>query len=288
MRLQLECLPCFLRQVLEATKIVNAPEEVKEKAMLKTLDILKSFKSFSTPPELAKVIHHELKDLLEEKDPYKSLKNECIDLAKKVLTELKENLERGDDKERLEFRVRLSGVGNTFDAGAYSVKDMKKLVASIKDELKKDFAVWHFEKFWKLLNKAKKVLIIGDNAGETVFDKVLIEELRKYAEVTYAVRPEPIINDATVEDAVNSGIDEVAKIITTGCSLPGVVLKECNQEFLKEFNQADVVISKGQGNFESLSEEKKPGLFFLLKVKCPVIARHIGIGVGNYVFLSYI
>ncbi|NPA39234.1 MAG: DUF89 family protein [Thermodesulfobacteria bacterium] len=288
MRLQLECLPCFLRQVLEATKIVNAPQDVKEVAMLKTLDVLKNFKSFSTPPELARDIHHELKGLLKEKDPYKPLKDECISLAKKVLTELKEELEKGDQREKLEFRIRLSGVGNTFDAGAYSIKDMKKLVASIKEELKKEFAVWHFEKFWESLKKAKKVLIIGDNAGETVFDKVLIDELKNYAEVTYAVRPEPIINDATVEDAINSGIHEVARIIPTGCNLPGVVLKECNEEFLKEFESADIVISKGQGNFESLSEEKKTGLFFLLKIKCPVIARHVGIGVGNYVFLSYI
>lgn len=132
------------------------------------------------------------------------------------------------------------------------------------------------------LKKAKSLLIIGDNAGETVFDRVLIEDFLNL-NITYAVRSEPIINDATIEDAYASGLEKCATLISTGCNAPGVILDECNEEFLNIFNNADIIISKGQGNYETLSEEKKE-IFFLLKAKCPVISEKLGVSVNDYVF----
>ncbi len=129
------------------------------------------------------------------------------------------------------------------------------------------------------------MLIIGDNAGETIFDKVLIEELLNL-EIIYAVRSGPIINDATIEDVELAGLNRQVRLISTGCDAPGVIRTECSQEFLKIFDEADIVISKGQGNYETLSEEERE-IFFLLKVKCPVIAKHIGVDSGDYVFINW-
>jgi hypothetical protein len=129
--------------------------------------------------------------------------------------------------------------------------------------------------------------MIGDNSAETVFDLVLIEELaRAGLNVTYAVRSEPVINDATVKDAKAAGIDQIAHVISTGCNAPGTILEECSKEFLDRFYGADVVISKGQGNFESLSECDRD-IYFLLKAKCIRVSDLLGADLGDYVFEYY-
>ncbi len=142
--------------------------------------------------------------------------------------------------------------------------------------------IFDIEQFEDRLKHAKTLLIIGDNAGETVFDRVLAEDF-SHLDITYAVRSEPVINDATVEDARASGLDRCAGIISTGCNIPGLILEECSEEFLNIFNNADIVISKGQGNFETLSAQKRE-MFFLLKAKCPVVSKDLGVDINDYVF----
>jgi uncharacterized protein with ATP-grasp and redox domains len=129
---------------------------------------------------------------------------------------------------------------------------------------------------------AGEVLYLCDNAGEIVFDRLLIERL-PCERVTVAVRGRPIINDATREDAASVGLTGVADVIPNGSGMPGTVLAECSSEFRERFARADVVISKGQGNYETLSDEAKPGLFFLLRVKCPTVARDLRCEVGDLV-----
>ena len=144
----------------------------------------------------------------------------------------------------------------------------------IGTSIKKYFAVCDYGKFKKYLDKAKEILYNGDNAGESVFDKILIEEMKK--PVTYVVRGAPVINDATYEDAVKAGIDKVATIVSSGTNAPGTLLKTCNAKFKKVYNISKFIISKGQGNYEALSKEKRP-IFFLLKVKCHVIDSDINV-----------
>jgi len=124
------------------------------------------------------------------------------------------------------------------------------------------------------------VLYIGDNVGETVFDRVFIEEIT--APVTYVVRDRPVLNDVTAQDALDSGLEGLARIVSSGSASPGAVLPECSNEFLDLFDKADVVISKGQGNYEALSDAPRP-IFFLLRAKCPVVARDLGVEVGSLV-----
>jgi hypothetical protein len=132
------------------------------------------------------------------------------------------------------------------------------------------------------LQKSQKVLIIGDNAGETVFDTYLARYFSD-KKVVYAVRSEPVINDATMKDASNSGLEEHAVIVSSGCGAPGLITGEASPGFINILNESDVIIAKGQGNFEALSDSGVD-VFYLLKVKCPMIARRLGTGVQSYAF----
>ena len=165
------------------------------------------------------------------------------------------------------------GVNKAFDI----VKDVKYI-------LDQDFAIFDYNSFKNQLKKTKSILYIGDKVGESVFDKILIKELRK--PVKYAVRSIPIINDVTFEDAIASGLDEVAELIDSGCKSPGVILDQSTPEFLNLFNKSDLVISKGQGNFEGLSDCNRQ-VFFLLKAKCQIISNHLGIKEGSIILKKH-
>lgn len=140
-----------------------------------------------------------------------------------------------------------------------------------------------YPKFSSMLENAKTVLYIAGNAGETVFERLLIETIPK--PVTYVVREKPIINDALREDALEAGLGHVADILSSGSPAPGTILSFCSEEFLKAYRGTDMTISKGQGNYEGLSEEARP-VFFLLKAKCGVIAQDIGVPQGSLVLMK--
>jgi len=155
---------------------------------------------------------------------------------------------------------------------------------AIKEEGK---SIFDYKSFRRTLNNAKTVLYLADNAGETVFDRILIEEIKstdKNKEITYAVKEKPIINDALTEDALTCGIDKVAKVISSGSDAPGTILSLCSKTFLNMYKKADMVISKGQGNFEALSATKRR-IFFLFMAKCSVIAENVGCEIGNVILL---
>jgi hypothetical protein len=139
-----------------------------------------------------------------------------------------------------------------------------------------------YENFKNSIKNSSRILYLGDNAGEIVFDRVLIEELHqiKDLEVNFVVREKPIINDATLDDAIVTGMDKVARIISSGSDAPATILSQCSPQLLELYYSADVIIAKGQGNYESLSEEKG-NIFFLLKAKCPVVAGLLEVNVGD-------
>ena len=222
-------------------------------------------------------MHQIVKRLAGVSDPYKTIKERDINAAKKVEPFLKHYLEQKQNK--LYWALKIAATGNIIDSAIYSDLNIE---SSIEIELAKEFSICDISPLEEILKTAKSILIIGDNAGETVFDRVLIEYLAGY-KITYAVRGEPIINDATLQDAYDSGLNDYADIITTGCGVPGAVLNECSTEFLSVFNSADIVISKGQGNFEALSDCRRP-LFFLLKAKCTMIAARLSVNLNDYVF----
>lgn len=148
-------------------------------------------------------------------------------------------------------------------------------------------SIFNYRGFKSALKKAQNILYLADNAGEVLFDRVLIEEIKEIngdKDIIYAVKEKPIINDALAEDAHAAEIQKYAKIISSGVDTPGTVLSLCSSEFLKVYRRAEMIISKGQGNFEALSDSKRP-IFFLFMAKCSVVAQDIKCKVGDIVLL---
>ncbi len=278
MEMTLDCLPCNLQQILEASKLATDETEKKELIMEEAIELIAEYKSYRKPPYLGRDLHQILVKHTGVLDPYKKVKEENIKQSLKVYPQL-QNFLSSKKADKLYWALKIAATGNIIDLGVYSDIDVEQAVI---DELKKDFAICDIDKLEEKLKNAKSLLVIGDNAGETVFDRILITELGDL-DITYAVRSEPIINDATIEDARASGLEECTRLISTGCNAPGVFIEECSEEFLKIFHEADIVICKGQGNYETLMGEKR-SLFFLLKAKCPVNAESLGVDINDYVF----
>ena len=278
MKACLDCYPCFFIQALKTARLVTSEEKVILR-ILKEVSVYLSQASFDvTPSEIGRGIYHIISRLSGVKDPYKGIKENCIRQALALYPELKQRIDTV--KDRLLTAVRLAIAGNVIDFGTSSSFDLNR---DLEEVLSQDFAINHFDDFRNALKKATKILYIADNAGETVFDRLLIEEISQ--PVVYAVREKPIINDATREDAVLSGLDQVSEVMSSGCDSPGNILNFCSERFLRVYRSADLIISKGQGNYEALSDEKRP-IFFLLKAKCPVVARDLGLEEGSIILLK--
>lgn len=277
MKTYLDCIPCFIRQALEASKMATEDKTRQEKALKAVLSELnKTSLKNKIPPQIARKVHHIVRVVTKNNDPYKKVKDKYNKKALKMYPSLKRRV--AQSKDRLLTATKLAIAGNIIDFGPSSKFDLEK---TIEDVLDQDFAINHFNRFRKALNSSKKILYLGDNAGEIVFDRILLEEL-KGIEITFVVKGGPIINDATIEDAKFVGINKIAKIERVSNGTSGTGPDRNSKEFVKQLKNADVVISKGQGNFEALSEVDA-NIFFLLKVKCPLIARDMGAKVGDIV-----
>ena len=275
MQTYLDCIPCFFDQALRAGRIAT-DDEKKIKRLLDEIGMmLKDIPLESTPPETARLIYRKVREITGKYDPYKEIKNESTSKALALYPALKKKVEASNDK--LLTAIRIAIAGNVIDFGANRNFNIEE---ELDDIFKRDFAILDYDEFRNSLNETHEILYIGDNAGECVFDKILIEEMKK--PVIYIVRDMPVINDAIYEDAVQAGIDKVATILSSGTDAPGTIVSTCSPEFKQIYNRSTFIISKGQGNYEALSSEKRP-IFFLLKTKCRVIANHIGSNEGDFV-----
>jgi hypothetical protein len=230
------------------------------------------------PPVLAQRIHRRLRMICGDDDPYRPAKQHQNRMALSLLSELEAELVAALDP--MEMAVRLAIAGNVIDMGvngSVTETDLRQSVTRVLGES----LVGELEEFREAVSKARSILYLADNAGEIVFDRVLVEQLGR-ERVTFAVRGFPILNDATSEDARAAGLHEIVEIIDNGSDAPGTLLEQCSAEFVRRFNEADLIIAKGQGNFETLNDEPR-NIFFLFKVKCPVIADHTGLVLGTHV-----
>ncbi len=275
MKTYLDCLPCFVEQALRASRIATDDDKLIKQVLDDVGDMIKEIPMENTPAESGILIYGKIREITGVADPYREIKQQHIAEAKALYPELEKMVAESDDS--LLTAIRLAIAGNVIDLGINKTFD---IVADVKRILKQDFGIFDYEAFKTKLNAAENILYIGDNAGESVFDKILIRQLKR--RVKYAVRSQPIINDATMEDALSSGLDEVAELIESGSIAPGTILNRCTPEFIRIYRNVDMVISKGQGNYEGLSDEKR-SIFFMLKAKCPVIARHLGVKEGDIV-----
>ncbi len=267
MRTTLDCLPCLLKQALYAARLATEDQSVQKEIMGKVAQLLSELDLALSPPENAVGIYSLIAREAGCEDPFRQLKKKSNDLALSLRTELQQQVSCSE--EPLLTALRFAIAGNIIDYGANHEFDVPHAIASC---LKKALAIDHFREFAEDVKRAETILYLADNCGELVFDGIVIEQLGK--PVTLAVKEGPVINDATVADARACGMDKYCRVISNGTNCPGTPLKSCSSEFREIFQKADLIISKGQGNFETLSESKAP-LYFLLTVKCPVVARHI-------------
>lgn len=279
MKIFLDCVPCFVTQALDAGRMVTDDEVLQEKILRAVLMRTRDLSFSESPAYMGGEVHRIVRELSGNDDPYRELKEHFNKLAMETYPELKEKVRVS--KEPFATAVRLAIAGNIIDFGMRSKKDDIRLFDTIADTLSRDFAINHIKELREAIDVASRILYIGDNAGETVFDRLLIEEM-PIKKITYVVKASPIINDATMEDAAFAGITELVEVIDNGDNSPGTILKNCSAEFRGKFEEADLIISKGQGNYETLNDVDK-NIFFLLKAKCPVIARSIGCQRGDII-----
>jgi uncharacterized protein with ATP-grasp and redox domains len=274
----LDCYPCFFHQILNTSRMMNVNEQKTREILVSFGQYLSRIHAEAIPPEIGREAYRIISEKTGVQDLFAKIKKENTQEALSLYPQLKERVVSSED--RLKMAVRMAIAGNVIDFGANADFDLDKDLDIL---LSQSLAVDHYPAFRQALQKARKVLYLADNAGETVFDRLLIEELGK--PVVYAVREKPIINDAICQDAVDAGIDKVAEIVSSGTDAPGTILNLCSDPFLEIFRSADLIISKGQGNYEGLSDETRP-VFFLLKAKCAVIAKDIGVKQGSLVLMK--
>jgi uncharacterized protein with ATP-grasp and redox domains len=291
MRSYLDCVPCFFKQALEASRLCGADEPTQKKILYDIALRLPDIPLASSPPEIARIIYGIIRKRTGRADPYEKLKDKSNRLALKIYPKLKKKVALSRDS--LLTAVELAIAGNIIDYGVKNSLNVKKEIDKILSEEESVIrterrSIFNYRSFKRALKGSANILYLADNAGEVVFDRVLIEEIRSAhpdKKVLYAVKEKPVINDALKKDAEDAGIDISAQIITSGLDTPGTVLSLCSKGFLDIFWTADMVISKGQGNFEALSDCGRP-VFFLFMAKCPVVARHVDCRLGDIILLN--
>ena len=236
-----------------------------------------------TPPEIAQQVYQVVYEVTGDNDPYRYAKKKADDLAMSFYPLMKDRVDCSDDP--LQTACKLAIGGNAIDLGAQAeYSDMKTI---IEESLSCALNLNDYKLFKQSITDASSILYIGDNAGEVVFDRILTEQILKINSnnIAYVVREKPIINDATIEDAIRVGLNKVVKVISSGSGAPATILSQCSPEMKDLYNSADVIIAKGQGNYESLCNSSE-NIFFFFKVKCPVIARDSGYDVGTLALIG--
>ncbi len=281
MKIHGECFPCLLRQTLRTARLTHCSSEQQIQLLQAVSRIIAEMDVTQSPPANAHAVYRRIAELTGSEDPYYHQKRASNRQALKIVPGLRAEI-RGTEQELLSA-VRYAIAGNIIDYGAFETFDIDAALARSQSTT---LAVDHFGALSDALDRmvtGSTVLYLADNCGEIVYDSLLIEYLQGCGfEIIIAVKEGPIINDALVEDALEAGLDKFGRIITNGGRYPGTELEECSSQFLEYFNTADLVIAKGQGNFESLSEVDRD-IFFLLTIKCLVAAQHMTelAGVGS-------
>ncbi len=271
------CFFCFAKafeKMLEKESLSVIEKNIFTKRMASLY--YNSSENFSSPV-FSRDLHKILNEYTNNPDPYKEGKKQSNDLVLGMYSQLKRQIQLSDNP--FDTALRLAIAGNIID---FAISTEFDLHATIDKVMHSDFAINHSAQLKHDISKAKTVLYLGDNNGEIVLDKLFIEQM-DHPNLYYAVRGAPIINDATLEDATYVGMDTVAKVISNGYDAPSTIVEHCSTEFKELFNQADVIISKGQGNLEGLLGKTSKEVYFLLMVKCVVIQDALHVKKGDFV-----
>ncbi|MBN3039971.1 MAG: DUF89 family protein [Candidatus Omnitrophica bacterium] len=288
MKTHIGCIPCFFRQAIEAADLAGADLKTQKNIVNKLCRELPKFSYDLCPSYMGRILYKIVIDQTKVKDPFHELKQKSNRLALKLYPKLKRKVKAS--KNRFFTALELAIAGNIIDFGvrnSHKVENELNIFFKGKFNLRRRHksSIFDYVHFKKDIKRADSVLYIGDNAGEIVFDRVLIEEIQDAwpgKDITYVVREKPIINDILMEDAKVCGMHNIVRVISSGSDAPGVILKQANPDFLKLYKNCDIIISKGQGNFETLSSSPRP-VYFLFRAKCPVVAEYLGCEEGDII-----
>lgn len=282
MKVVLECIPCYMRQVINAVAQTECSEEKARQIMYQILPMIPELDPEETPAVNSTFVLRKINTLLEIPDPFRRAKRESNELALSLLPQLRERICQSQDP--FYTACQVSVAGNIIDLGIITDYDIEE---TLRESLAKNFDRDDSSEFKERLRSAHDVVILGDNCGEIAFDKLLAEELqRSGVRVTFVVKGQSILNDATLEDAAQVGMGEVAEVMTNGNGYLGTVVKERSKELIEAMERADLIISKGQANYESLESTPEAGekTYFLLRAKCEIVAKSLGVDLGSMVF----
>jgi len=281
MKMKQACVGCILEQSRRVASVIGADEKLRAE-LYDTVEVMsREFTLDLSPPEEAARVYANMAAIAKMPDLFKEIKNISTARALEFIPYLKEKIETSNDKFLTATKIAVAG--NVIDLASQIQFDLSQEVEKVFDM---PFGLDDSNELYNSLESAKKVLYIGDNAGEHIFDKLYIEILRELFPnviVTYLTRGVPIINDITFSEAIESGLDEVANVVDSGVNTPGFVKKNVNEKTLNLYENADLIIAKGMGNYETMEGLKGRSIFFLLKVKCDVVAESLGQNIGDIV-----
>jgi hypothetical protein len=267
---------------VDASKRITDDPAVHERVVRETLRIVEGMSFDRPPPWMGQRIHRILRETTGNPDPYRTIKLRSNTLALELYPSLNEQVRASADP--FEAAIRIAIAGNVIDFGCRRHVSDDEIHQEIENALKPGSLQPNGGAVGALraaIEQASDILYLADNAGEIVFDRLLIEQMPT-DRVTLVVRGSPVINDVTLEDADAAGLSSLVRVIDNGSDAPGTILESCSDAFLTRFSQSDLVIAKGQGNFEALAGANHD-IFFLFKAKCDVIARHAGCRTGDLI-----
>lgn len=275
-----ECFLCVLRQALNTARLVSGDEDVHHRVLKAVAAHLADAPMNQTPASLSKPAYEVVSEITGVADPYESRKKAHNAEALALLPGIRERIEAAEDP--LGAAVKAAAAGNIVDLGIGHSFDLERDIDAI---MSRPLAIDHTDQLRRELGSGTRLLYLGDNAGEIVFDLLLIERLLATGtEVTFTVKSGPVINDATMDDAMQVGMTDLVPVVETGSDDIGVNWNNVSAEFRSLYDSADIVISKGHGNFET-TDDRESNTYFLLKAKCPVVASRAGVELGDVVFL---
>lgn len=285
MKIKYECLPCIVNSTIrEATQLTDSPE-VERKIISYGMKLLSEITYQETAPFVSRKIHNFVKEATGIADPYEETKKRYNQIAEEICSHFELAKKIDESQDPLATACNIAIAGNIIDFSVYGEVKQCDLEKTIEDSLVNPLDEAIISDLRIAIKDAKKILVLCDNAGEIVFDKLLIEQLPK-ERVIYVVKGGPLVNDATMVDAKAVGMEQLVKVMDNGCDGQGTILPLCSPEFLKEFDEADLIISKGQANFETLNHLKDKPIYYLLKAKCLQIANVIQCPQGTSVIMN--
>lgn len=274
--LHTRCKACFERSYKHLFEKFAVNSELQIAFYTYFEEVFRTSKTLSAP-EIQTKLNAEFIKLIGTNDPFEQEKKESNQMALELYKEWKTKVFQSENP--FELALRLSVAGNIMDYGVANQFDVHKTIDNV---LHASFAINHIKHLYNEISKANKILYLGDNTGEIVFDKLFLEVIN-HPRVIFAVKDAAILNDATLEDAMYVGIDKITHVISNGDTAPSTLLNRVSQEFLNHYQTADVIISKGQGNLEGLIGEQDDRIYFLLMAKCDVIADVLKVNKGSFI-----